>query len=339
VRAIAGSAIAAALAGACHERTVDSRTHVLDALPSAAATLIVADGAALTADSTKPALAALRAFVPGELACVLDIAPTADAIGVAIGDTGDADGAVVAIVTASLPKPCPALSHYEADLWIGTLGAARPSQVAATSALGSPRWDRARPYLLDAPIAVATTRAIATARTSPLELWIAVDGEVDQPLAAVWREAKLDVAKHGAQVIARTPEQPPIDLAPIDLAALVTASLGVLTAPPAAPPPTFALECQPNPNIVACHGHQLVVRSVAAALRALADAADRTDPARVRLTADALGLRRGDVVLAIDARRIASPDQLRVPARTADTHVIAVRRGELDLAVDLRQQE
>ena len=317
---------------ACHERTVDPRTRVLDALPSGSATLIVARGTAVPTG----VLDAARPFVPASLACALDAVPTADAIGVAIGE----HGAVVAIAAHALPQPCPALSRYEPDLWIATTGDARPTKTPADGVLAASAWARARSYLLDAPIAVATAQLIGVARTEPLELWIAVDGELSPALATAWREAKLDVTRHGTQIIARSPDQPALDPRPFDLAGLVRASLRAIVPAPASPPTTFAIECAPSPNVVHCAGHELVVHSIAAALGQLATAAGPPIVADgaiagVRLDADALGFAAGDIVLAVDARRITSAADLRA---LASAHAIAVRRGTIDLAVDVRQE-
>jgi hypothetical protein len=331
---VAAAISCALLAGACHERTVDPRTRVLDALPSATATIVVANGAAVSGS----VLDAVRPFVPAGLACVLDAVPGAEAIGVSVGDSG----AVVAIAVHALPRPCPALSRYEPDLWIATVGDGRPSTSSATGVLASAAWARARPYLLDAPIAVATARLIGTARTEPLELWIAADGDLPPAFGAAWREAKLDVARHGTQIIARSPDRPALDLQPVDLAALVRASLRVLVEPAVVTPPAaFTIRCAASANVVRCGGHELVVHSIAAALGELATAAGPPVVANgvvagIRLEADALGFAAGDIVLAVDARRITSAADLRA---LASAHAIAVRRGTVDLAIDVRQQE
>jgi hypothetical protein len=331
---MAAAIACALLAEVCHARTRDSRTRVLDALPSAAATLVVARGAAVATN----VLDAVRPFVPASLACALEAVPGADSIGVAIGE----HGAVVAVAAHELPRPCPAFSRYEPDLWIATVGDARPTAVSDDGVLEAPAWARARSYLLDAPIAIATARVIGIARTDPLELWIAVDGEISPALATAWREARLDVSKHGTQIIARSPDRPALDLQPFDLAALVRASLRVVAVPSVAAPPTaFAISCAPSANVVRCGGHELVVHSIAAALGELATAAGSAlvadgAVAGVRLDADALGFAAGDIVLAVDARRITSAADLRA---LASARAIAVRRGTIDLAVDVRQQE
>jgi hypothetical protein len=275
---------------------------------------------------------AVRPFVPVSLACGLDAVATADAIGVAFGERG----VVIAIGMHALPRPCPAFSRYEPDLWIATVGDATAAATSADGVLEAPAWARASSYLQAAPIAVATVQLIGTARTDPLELWIAVDGELSPALATAWREARLDVSRQGTQIIARSPN------AAFDLAGLVRASLRVIAMPAVAAPPTaFAITCAPSANVVHCAGHELIVHSIAAALGELATAAGSPVVADgaiagVRLDADALGFSAGDIVLAVDARRITSAADLRA---LASARAIAVRRGTIDLAVDVRQQE
>ena len=321
---------------ACHARTVRPRDRLLAVLPGTTSVVVIADGSALARHAGRGALDAVRAYVPASLGCVLDLAPAAEAAALAIAN----DGAVIALVLRTLPRPCAALSHYEPDLWVATVGGATLVDDPAASVLGAPAWARARPYLADAPVAVAAPDVIATARTEPVEVWIAADGTPDPALVAAWRAASLDVAAHAGQLVARSP-------APnhADLAALVRETLRAITRSPAAAPSAIDVHCAPDASIITCSGHAVVVRSLPAALRELAKAADRPvvvdgEIVGIRLRSDALGLRAGDVVLGFDAHRITSSDELvRLAASAPATGTLAVRRGEIDAGVEVRQQE
>jgi len=321
---------------ACHARTVHPRDRLLAVLPGSTNVVVIADGTALARHAGRGALDAVRPYVPASMGCVLDIAPGAETAALAMAH----DGVVIALVVRSLPKPCAALSHYEPDLWVATVGDASPVDDPGASVLGAPAWARARPYLADAPLAVVAPHVIATARTEPPEVWIAVDGTPDPVLARAWRAANLEVVAHAGQVVARS--HAPGDA---DLAALVSETLRAIIAPPAAAPNAIDVHCAPDGLIVACSGHSVVVRSLPAALRELAKAADRPvvadgDIVGVRLRADALGLRAGDVILGYDAHRVTSGDELaRLAASASTAGTLAVRRGEIDAGVDVRQQE
>ena len=247
---------------------------------------------------------------------------------------------MIALVLRALPRPCAALSHYEPDLWIATIGGATPVDDRGASVLGAAAWARAQPYLADAPVAVAAPHVIATARTEPAEVWIAVDGTPDPALVAAWRAAKLDVTSHAGQLVARS--HAPSEA---DLAQLVHDTLAAIGSPPAATRNAIDVRCTPDASLVACSNHTVVVRSLPAALRALAKAADRPVVADgeivgIRLATDALGLRAGDVILGLDAHRITSADELvRLAASATATGTLAVRRGEIDAGVEVRQQE
>ena len=323
---------------ACHPRTVHPRDRLLAVLPGSARVVVIGDGTALARHAGRSALDAVRPYVPASLGCVLDLAGSgAEASALAIAD----DGAVIALVArGALPKPCAALSHYEPDLWVATVGDATPADDADASVLRAAAWARARPYLADAPVAVASTHVIATARTEPVEVWIAADGTPDLALAAAWRAANLELTSHGGQLVART--HAPNDA---DLAELVRQTLRAIVAPPPTRPDELDIRCAPNDVIVACSGHSIVVRSLPAALRALAKAADRPvvadgEVVGIRLRADVLGLRAGDVILGYDAHRVTSADELAGLASSASpAGTLAVRRGQIDTGVEVRQQE
>ena len=341
-------ALALAVVAAACRHAPSERDRVLAQLPANAYLVATADGAALSAHAIRGALDAIGPYAPASWSCVLDAARAADAAGVAIGD----DGVLVAIVArAPLAAPCAALSRYEPDLWLATIGGLAPAADRAASAAAAPRWARARDYLTSAPIALALAdvsarapRLIAVARTTPLELWLAIDGPPGPQLASLvesWRAAKLEIATTGDQIVVRSR-----GLGDGDLADLARRALATAVPPP--PVAALAVACTPGGVVVGCRGRELVVRSVRAALGELAAASG--DPivaggvvAGVRVQSDVLGgaVRAGDVVLGLDAHRVTSHAELAglAPATAATRAALAVRRGDVIGTIDLRQQE
>jgi hypothetical protein len=331
---------------ACHQRTPSARDRVLAELPGTARAVLACDGETLSSHAVRGALDAARPFVPASLGCVVDAAQASDAAALAIGS----DGALVAIATRAPIRACPALSQYEPGIWIATVGAAAPATDRATSVAAEASWTRARGYLLEAPIALATTEPhlIAAARTTPLELWLAVDGNLGDTLVHVidaWHGAKLETTKQAQQLVVRSKL-----LEPSDLVVLTREALHVLAGPPPlAPELEVACAAPPADVIVSCRGHEVVVRSFADALHELAENIEQPvvmggEVVGVRVHVATLGLLPGDVILGFDAHRVTSKSELAALAESARSArqlagTIAVRRGEVLGHVDLRQQE
>jgi hypothetical protein len=325
--------ILAALA-ACHH-PLTPRERALALLPTDASIVGAADGPALA--PWRRAVDAARAFVPATFGCVIDAAFASDAIAVAHGEAGTA----VVIVSRAAVTGCPALARIADDTYVATIGDAAPEH-----GLGN-AWTRARPYLSHAPIALAADVAHrhwigeADATTAVMSV-DAADAAIVEPLvAASLAPLHPTVSRTGTQVIVRVH-----DLSP-EAVATITGELLAMLDRANAPAP-IPLPCPPNGGIVvSCTGGtHLVVSSLPDALTQL------TEPARepvvsggaiigLRLSADALMLHRGDVVLGIDAHRVTSAAQLAavIAVVRAGQHraSVAVRRGTTEIVVDLRE--
>jgi hypothetical protein len=334
-----------AVLAACHQRTPTARDRVLAELPGTARAVLACDGEALSSHAVRGALDAARPFVPASLGCVVDAAQASDAAALAIGS----DGALIAIATRAPIRACPALSQYEPGVWIATVGAAAPADDRRASVAAAASWTRARSYLLEAPLALATLdpHLIAAARTTPLELWLAVDGALGDTLVHVidaWHGAKLETTKQAKQLVVRSKL-----LEPGDLVVLTREALHVLAGPPAVAPELEVACGSGIAQVVSCRGHEVVVHELAAAVRELAAAADQPvvmggEIVGVRVGFGLLGLEAGDVILGFDSHRVTSSSELLELAASAQsakqlTGTLAVRRGEVLGHVDLRQEE
>lgn len=341
--------ISAALA-ACASRTPTERERALEQLPAQAHVIVAADGPALSSSAFRRVIDAARPHVPASLDCVIDAAMRGRAIAVAIHpDTG----ATIVLVTRAHVARCPALSKIADDLWAATIGAGTLAEDRTQSVLAGERWERARPYLLREPFALAiehpTHRAIAVAQPEPVDAWVAIDSLDTSALArdveatlARWKAegataGTLEVRRAGTQVAVHAEQLAADDLEQIVVDLLRASDLA--TAPRA---PVFS--CPPTGSgIVNCHdGTHVTVISVAALLRELA--AVEAVPViaghtviGIRLIGDPPRLlRRDDVILGLGAHRITSARQL---ADLADHHarraVLAVRREGVDGVINL----
>jgi hypothetical protein len=344
----------AVVLAACAGRTPNERERALERIPAQAQVIVAADGPALSTPSFRRVLDAASPHVPSALTCVLDATTTGSAL--AVGVHPDA-GVTIVLATRTVVTRCPALSKVADNLYIATIGAGALAADRAHSVLDDPTWERARPYLLREPLALAverpTLRVIAVAQPEPIDAWLAIDTvepdalerAVEQQLAR-WRGAgaselagKLAMKRTGTQVTIETAR-----LTEADLVTIVTDTLQALDAHPTARGPSFSCPGQTR-GIVSCHdGTQLVVTSIASTLTALG----RVDASPVVAGGDVIGIRllgdpppvfrRDDVILAVDAHRITDPRQLvNLAGKLGDEVSIAVRRAGYDAVVQLRE--
>jgi membrane-associated protease RseP (regulator of RpoE activity) len=172
-----GVAVAVCVAlglGACHRSAPGPRERVLAGLPAGAVAVVAADGRARSEPRIRGALDAALARRPASLTCVVDAAVASDAIAASVDRAGNT--ALLIALPLSRPPRCAALSQRAPGLWIATLGAGPPAQAA--SVLDDPRFARARPYLLGAPVAAAVlgeVHVVAAAQPEPLDAWVAID--------------------------------------------------------------------------------------------------------------------------------------------------------------------
>jgi hypothetical protein len=318
---------------ACHH-PVSARERALGLLPSEATIVAAADGPALAA--WRRVVDVARPYAPAGFGCVIDAALGSEAVALAQREAGT----TVVIVSRVSPSACPALARIAPDTYVATLGDATVER-----GLG-PRWARARPYLASAPIAFAadlgTRHVLAAAERTAA--WVAIDAADADDLAPrvharAARYHALTVTRTGSQVLVRGDH-----LAPDQLATIADELLAGLDAPEqelVAP-----LQCPPVGGvIVSCSGNKVVVGSLADALAQLA--APAREPVvsggqviGLRLTADALMLRRGDVLLGIDAHQVHSAAELATVIKSAQRRaIVAIRRGSTELLVDLGEPD
>jgi hypothetical protein len=330
---------------ACHH-TPTARERALDRLPADARVVAAADGAVLATPALRHVIDALRPRLPASLGCVIDAGLAADAIALA----ADRAGATVVIVTRASIASCPALSRLAPGVWTATIGAL---PATPRSALDAVRWSRARRYLVGAPIALAadlgTRHIVAVAQPDPLDVWVTIDAVAGAlPDAAVratigrWSGplgAKLELTAVADQLVVRA-----TGLESSELERIARDVLDALdTRDPARAPAAFG--CPPAGAIViACaEPMHLVVHSVRDTLRTLTFAIEPAivngGVAGMRLVSDsALGLVRGDVIVAIDSRVVTSEARLATLVERARGHaVVAVRRGTIEAILDLRE--
>ncbi len=267
---------------------------------------------------------------------MIDAALASDAVAVAQREAGT----TIVIVSRVSPQACPTLARIARDTYVATLG-----DGTVERGLG-PRWSRARPYLETSPIALAadlgSRHVLAAAETTAA--WVSIDGAEAEPLArrvkaAATRYKGLTVTHHGSQVLVRGDH-----LAADDLAAIAGELLTDLDAPERVP--VAPLTCPPIGGvIVSCSGTKVVVGSLADALAQLAEPAREpvvsgAEVIGLRLAADALMLRRGDILLGIDSHQVHSAAELAAVIKGLHGRAtVAVRRGTTDILVDLSEQD
>lgn len=307
--------------------------------------IAAADGPVLSDPTFRRVIDSSRTRLPTSVGCVIDAALAADAVAV----SGDRTGVVIVIVSHGSVAKCPALSKVAPEVWTATIGAGSPVRTRADSVLADDRWARARPYLVDSPIAVAADlgarHVVAAAQADPIDVWVTIDA-TDTPVVEQSAQAfvaqlggKLAVTRQGAQVIVRGSA-----LTAPDLDAAIARIASALDVAP--PPRASTFACPPAGDVViSClNGTQLRVRSVARALHGLLGApfepvVANGDVVGLRLTADApLLLRRGDLIVAVDSRTMKSVSQLAViEARVTSPATVTVRRGAEQVVIELRE--
>ncbi len=346
--------ISTALA-ACSSRTPSERERALERIPATAQLILSADGAALGSTAFRRVVDSLIPHVPSSLACVAEAAVTSDAIAVGVQLHV---GTTIVLVTHATVERCPALSKIADHVWIATIGAGAPVSERVKSMLAAPVWERARPYLIREPLAVAAElphfRLVGVAQPEPVDAWLAVDAVdsvgVEREIKAMidrWRtpptielSGKLALQRKGTQVAVQAD-----GLVVEDLLTILTDTLRVVEAPAAAPTPAsvFACPATTGNGVVSCHdGTQYKVSSVEAIVRELATVASVPEIAGgdivgIRLTgAPPRLLRTGDVILGIDAHRITHSSQLATLASHLDGKIsLAVRRAGVEAVLEL----
>jgi len=326
--------IAAALAAGCrgtHEPT--PRERVLAAISSSVGLVITAHGSVLASARVRPVIDALRPRWPANLGCAIDAALTADdaALGVAT------DGTTLAIATHARPV-CPVLSRIGPDLYVATLGVGHVA-TANASVLDDPAFARVRRYLVTAPLAATAespalgARFLATATVDPLEAWVAIDPvgtgaiPLDQRVEALVErmrhtEATAAIGTHAS--VRRDGAQTVVELKGIDadLAPAVRELARWIDGSSWPHDPAATSSDFPD--------REIRVKSPAALL---ADAVLQPVVANggvtgLRLASDvaALDLHRGDQIIALDDRPVASAEAL-LEGMKQRAPKLCVRRG------------
>lgn len=352
VRVLISTAVAA-----CSSRTPPERERALDRIPAQVQVILAADGPALATTTFRRVVGSLTPHVPPSLACIVEASNTSDSV--AIGVQLDV-GVTVVLVTRAPVDRCPALSKVATNVYVATVGAGAPAARRADSVLASPTWERARPYLVREPVALAAElpqlRLVAVAQPDPLDAWVAIDAvdgsAVERAVksmldtwsvpATIELVAKLKVERKGTQVSVHAD-----DLTPQDLATIISDTLRTAEAPTPAPTIAhrFACPSQPGNGVVSCHdGTQYTVSSVETLVTELA--AIKSVP--VIAGGDIVGIRllgeparlfqRDDVILGINSHRITESRQLAALAAHLDGAVaIAVRRDGVEAVLHLSE--
>jgi hypothetical protein len=339
---------------ACATRTPTERERALERIPAQAHVIAAADGPSLASSSFRTVIDAVRPHLPMSLGCVADAALTSLAIAVSVHPES---GATIVMVTRAVVASCGALSQIGDGVYAATIGAGTLAASREQSMLADARWERARPYLLREPFAIAaelpTLRAIAVAQPDPVDAWLAVDAidavateqAIKRALAGysgpptIELAGKLTVARAGTQVTVHADK-----LRAEDLATLAGDLAERIDAPPA--PPANPFTCPPPDSVVvSCHdGTHVRVRSVAMFVADLAaidsePVVSGGDIIGLRLTGDPVRmLRRDDILLGIDANRITTRAQLVGLVQTlGDKAALAVRRDGVEVVLDLAE--
>ena len=358
--------IVAAL-GVCHltcssrcGHSSSERERALEQLPGATSFVAAADGAVLADPTFRRVIEVARSRVPAGFGCVIDAAMAGDAVAV----SGDWTGVAVVIVTHGLVAKCPTLSRIHPEVWAATIGAGSLASSPADSALVDRRWSRARDYLIGSPIAFAADlgrrHLIAAATADPVAAWVAIDepglgagaGDLEVRVTG-FMERWHALAAWPALHTRRSGDQIVITADPIgaaDLSVMVADILAVISAVPARRGAGFAADCPRLDRLILACGMtrngtlQLTVRSVSELLREISEAPvevviSNLDVVGLRLTGEAgRVLRRGDVIVAIDARRVVSRSDLVTITKHARNHAnLSVRRGGGEAVIELRE--
>jgi hypothetical protein len=329
---------------ACGGRTDDgSLTRLAREVPATARVVITVDGARVRGSWLASSARALRALLPAERGCVVEVALAANRAIVAQLEVGT----LVVIATKTPSVECRALSNVRPGVWLATLdGAAAP---AANDPRLSDRPDfAALRGQLAAPIAgvapdgdLETGVTLASAAITPASAQLVLELETPARAEAVerWlREQLADAAtklgtasaliapttiqRDGAIVTARLATDPAAAErdGPIVIVAAI-ARVAARQGTPVAPAPSCRVTTWP---VTCTDGTRFELKpelrsTVEAAVRAATPTARVAGgkPAGVRLgtIADdsvlaALGLRTGDAVIAIDNRKLDSREAI-----------------------------
>jgi hypothetical protein len=347
-------------AGACHRQAPTARERVLAALPAAAVTVVVADGAALSHPRIRGVLDAAAARWPASLGCLVDAAIASETIGASLDATGNLT------VIAALPRPprCPALSQREPGLWIATLGTG-PSSSASVA--DDPRFARARPYLTGSPLAAALygdTHVVAAAQPEPLDAWLAIDTTDADPIAQAIAEqvarlgkepataavaARLHTTRIGAgQLVVRLTGPLDGELAAATRSVLAWLDAAGSRASPLAAAPAAPFRCPAPAADVSCTGGtRYRVGSLASDLSPIVDVGQPTPIVvngsvtglRLYAAVAAFGLQAGDIVVAMAGRLVTSRTMLAdsiAHARVETT--VTVRRGSAEAILEFAER-
>jgi hypothetical protein len=338
-----------AIVAACHRDGPSPRERALSRLPGASQILVAADGAALADPAIRRVIDVARPRIPASFGCVVDAALSSQAAAL----SADRTGIAIAIVThADVPR-CPALSKVAPDVWVATVGEPGLPARGDVTALTAPEVKRARDYLLHAPIAFVgergQARLVGTASPDPIGAWLAIDAPapitiaLDPAIGAVLARAgvlgKIDVRRTATQLVYTAKGMKGRDLEQLahDVVALFD---------PAPTQPPERIACPPiEGDVLACsEGPRLQVRSVPAAVIRFITAPREVavvngDVVGMRLGANPPQfLRKGDIVVAVDSRRVRSDAELaalihKIRARAT----LIVRRGTEDNVIELEE--
>lgn len=283
----------------------------------------------------------MRARIPAELGCVVDIGLTSEAVAVAIDPHV---GTTIVVITRAFVSKCPLLSKVGADEYVATLGGGTIVTDRKQAVLDDPQWARAREYLLHDPVALAAElpgrHMVGVAQPDPLDGWFAIDALDGSTLeTSLKRIAKLDIKRNKNQLLV-TIAHPTVD----DVIAVATELLHRSDASPSAARP--ALACLPNGDVfTSCKdGTHYTVKSVAEALHTLTTTdlvpvIGSGDIAGLRVERDTpLILREGDVIFGLGTRRISSKEELADVIRSSTKQAsLAFRRDGVDYVVELSE--
>lgn len=368
-RAAIAVGIGLTCAAACRGAPPRPRERVLAQLPGDAIAIVAADGRALSHPRIRAVLDAAAASWPASFACVVDAATASDAIALGV----DRAGSVAVIAALPRAPRCPALSQREPGLWIATLGAG-PSTAAGSAlddprwARARPYLTTA-PI---AAAVLGDVHALAAAQPDPLDAWLAIDaGSGGDAIArdaaarlarlaqdpatsaiaariAIERPSPTQVVVRIVVRIAGQPGNQPGNKADSQVdSQLAAAARAILAwsdgdpAPPAAAPPSIACPA-PAGGVTCSGGTQFRVGSIATDLAPIVSVG-RPAPVVVdgivtglRLAESVrwLGLRGGDVVVAMDGRLASSRRMLAgwiAEARLATSVTVRRDGGEIVL--------
>jgi hypothetical protein len=332
--------ISAALV-ACSSRTTTPRERALSQLPASAQIVAAADGSALATPTFRRVVDAMRARIPAELGCVVDIGLTSEAVAVAIDPQV---GTTIVVVTRAFVGKCPLLSKVGADEYVATLGGGTIVSDRKAAVLDDPQWARARDYLLHDPVAFAAElpgeHMVGVAQPDPLDGWFAID-------ALDANAIETSLKKIGKLAIKRTKNQLLITLPHPSVDDVITVAIDLLQHADASPSAARApLPCLPSGELfTSCKdGTHYTVKSVRDALRALTagelvPVIGSGDIAGLRVEHDTpLILRDGDVILGLGTRRIANKAHLTQLIDSSGKQAsLAFRRDGIDYVLELSE--